>query len=123
RRRSSTSAIWWNSAIPTTSSPIRAIRAPKAISAAASAEAGRQEGKPMSANDPHILSAFDRDLEAVQALVLKMGGMVEAAIIESAQALEHRDSDLADAVRDRDRAIDALEMQINTEAARIIAIR
>lgn len=77
----------------------------------------------MSAKDPHILSAFDRDLESVQALVLKMGGMVEAAIIESAQALEHRDTALADAVRDRDRAIDALEMQINTEAARIIAIR
>ncbi len=77
----------------------------------------------MSPKDPHIMTAFDRDLDSVQALVLKMGGMVEAAIVESAQALEHRDSDLADAVRDRDRAIDALEMQINTEAARIIAIR
>ena len=31
----------------------------------------------------HILSAFDRDLETVQALVVKMGGMVEAAIAEA----------------------------------------
>lgn len=77
----------------------------------------------MSANEPHILSAFDRDLEAVQAMVLKMGGLVEAAIVESVQALERRDRDLADAVRAGDRAIDALEVQINTEAARIIAIR
>ncbi len=31
-------------------------------------------------NDPHIASAFDRDLEAIQALIMRMGGLVEAAI-------------------------------------------
>ena len=36
----------------------------------------------------HILSAFDRDLETVQALVVKMGGLVESAISEAAAALE-----------------------------------
>jgi phosphate transport system protein len=71
----------------------------------------------------HILSAFDRDLEAVQALVVKMGGMVEAAILDAAQALETRDEDLAQEVRKRDKAIDALEEQINHEAARLIALR
>ncbi len=71
----------------------------------------------------HIASAFDRDLEAVQALVVKMGGMVEAAILDAAQALEARDEDLADQVRKRDKAIDRLEEQINEEAARLIALR
>ena len=33
----------------------------------------------------HISSAFDRDLEAIQALLMKMGGLTEAAIIEAAK--------------------------------------
>lgn len=71
----------------------------------------------------HIVSAFDRDLETVQALVVKMGGMVEAAISDAATALSKRDEELAEDVRRRDRAIDELEMQINHEAARLIALR
>ncbi|MFT3690731.1 phosphate signaling complex protein PhoU [Paenirhodobacter sp.] len=71
----------------------------------------------------HILSAFDRDLETVQALVVKMGGLVEAQIVDAATALETRDDDLAQSVRKRDRAVDALEEQINAEAARLIALR
>ena len=74
-------------------------------------------------SERHILSAFDRDLETVQALVVKMGGMVESAIHDAAIALETRDEELADDVRRRDQAIDALEMQINEEAARLIALR
>lgn len=74
-------------------------------------------------NERHILSAFDRDLEAVQALVVKMGGMVESAIHDAALALESRDEEKSEEVRRRDKAIDALEMQINEEAARLIALR
>ena len=74
-------------------------------------------------NDPHIARAFDRDLEAIQALVLKMGGLVEAALLDAALALESRDDELAAKVRAGDKAVDALEEQINTEAARVIALR
>ncbi len=74
-------------------------------------------------SDPHIASAFDRDFEAVQAMIARMGGLVEAAILDAARALETRDDELADAVRKGDRAIDALEEQINAEAARLIALR
>ena len=74
-------------------------------------------------SERHILSAFDRDLETVQAMVVKMGGMVESAINDAATALETRDDELAEAVRRRDKAIDALELQINEEAARLIALR
>ncbi|PZO68102.1 MAG: phosphate transport system regulatory protein PhoU [Paracoccus denitrificans] len=73
--------------------------------------------------DKHIASAFDRDLETVQALVMKMGGLVETAIADAARALEARDDELAEEVRRSDRAIDALEAQINEEAARLIALR
>jgi phosphate transport system protein len=71
----------------------------------------------------HIASAFDRDLEAIQAHVMRMGGLVEAAILDAAEALETRDEELAQRVRAGDKAIDALEEQINAECARVIAIR
>ena len=74
-------------------------------------------------NDAHIASAFDRDLEAIQAMLMKMGGMVEDAILNGAKSLEDRDLELAEKVRAGDKAIDALEEQINEEATRVIALR
>jgi phosphate transport system protein len=71
----------------------------------------------------HILTVFDRDLEAAQALVMRMGGLVEAALLDAAEALDARDDDLAAQVRGGDEAIDALEDQINAECARLIALR
>ncbi|GGE09440.1 phosphate uptake regulator, PhoU [Gemmobacter megaterium] len=74
-------------------------------------------------HQPHIASAFDRDLEAVQALIMKMGGLVEAAILDCARALETRDEELARQVVAGDKVIDALEAQVNDETARLIALR
>ena len=50
-------------------------------------------------NEQHIASAFDRDLEAIQAQIMKMGGLVENAILEAAISLETRDEERAEAVR------------------------
>ena len=74
-------------------------------------------------NTAHIVTAFDRDLESAQALVMRMGGLVETALLDAAEALDTRDEDLATRVRAGDAAIDALEDQINTECARLIALR
>lgn len=71
--------------------------------------------------DPHIRSAFDKNLEAVQAQVMRMGGLVEDSILRAAEALDKRDEALAEQVRTGDRAIDAMEEMIHTECARIIA--
>ena len=49
--------------------------------------------------DKHIVSAFDRDLEGIQTQIMKMGGLVEAAILDAAQSLEDRDEDMAERVR------------------------
>ena len=73
--------------------------------------------------EQHIASAFDRDLEAILAQIMKMGGLVEVAISDAALCLETRDLDLAEAVRKKDKAIDDLEERINEEAARVIALR
>ena len=54
---------------------------------------------------------------------MKMGGLVEAAIMGAATSLETRDEELALKVRRDDKAIDALEEALNVEAARVIALR
>ena len=71
----------------------------------------------------HILTAFDRDLEVAQALVMRMGGLVETALLEAAEALDRRDEDLAARVRAGDAAIDALEDQINAHCDELLALR
>jgi len=71
----------------------------------------------------HIAAVFDRDLERIQALVMKMGGLAEAALNDAATALEARDGELAEAVRAGDAALDALEEEINAECVRLIALR
>ncbi|MEM6374800.1 MAG: phosphate signaling complex protein PhoU [Pseudomonadota bacterium] len=74
-------------------------------------------------SDEHISSAFDRDLETVQTLIMKMGGLVEEAIMNAAISLESGDDELADRVVRNDAAIDVLEDQVNEESARLIALR
>ena len=66
--------------------------------------------------DLHIVSSFDRDLEEIQAHIMKMGGLVEEAILDASQSLIKRDEELSQQVRERDAAIDALEELINDGA-------
>ncbi len=73
--------------------------------------------------EQHITSVFDRDLEAIQAHIMKMGGLVEAQILDAAKSLDERDEELAARVREADEQIDALEELVNEEAARLIALR
>ena len=74
-------------------------------------------------DEQHIASAFDRDLESIQAHVMKMGGLVEDAIRNGAKSLKNRDEEQAEQVRKADKAIDALEEQINQECALLLALR
>ena len=73
--------------------------------------------------DQHIQSVFDRDLEEIQAQIMKMGGLVEVAILDAVRSLTERDEELAMKVRQSDKQVDELEEQINETAARIIALR
>ncbi len=71
----------------------------------------------------HIVSSFDHDLEALQARVVKMGGLVETAIRNALTALETRDLRLGQAVRDGDRVIDRMDEEIKSDAALVLARR
>ena len=73
--------------------------------------------------EPHIRTAFDNDLDAVKAQVGRMGGLVEKALLNAAEALETGDLALAAQVRADDKMIDDLEDMIQSECARIIALR
>lgn len=70
---------------------------------------------------PHTETLFDRDLDAIEARIMKMGGMVERALADAACSLDTRDEELAEKVRLRDAVIDQLEATITDEATRIIA--
>ncbi|MCY4304597.1 MAG: phosphate signaling complex protein PhoU [Aestuariivita sp.] len=74
-------------------------------------------------SDQHIQSAFDRDLEYIQAKIMKMGGLVEDAIRHGAESVISRDEDLARQVRQGDACIDAITDKVNEDAARVIALR
>lgn len=77
----------------------------------------------MPDSDSHIVSSFDRDLEALQAHLLRMGSLVEKALVGAAHALEVHDLPAADAIIAGDKAVDSLEEFIQTEAASLIARR
>lgn len=74
-------------------------------------------------NDKHIVSSFDRDLESIQATVMKMGGLVEEALSDATQALKTRDIELAEKVRKGDKTIDEHDLAVKTDAARLLALR
>ncbi|MBQ2261373.1 MAG: phosphate signaling complex protein PhoU [Loktanella sp.] len=74
-------------------------------------------------NDQHIVASFDRDLESIQASVMKMGGLVEQALSDAAKALKTRDAELAEQVRKGDGIIDELDLMVKSDAARLLALR
>ena len=77
----------------------------------------------MTIETPHIASAFDREIEALLAQLVLMSGLVETALVDSSIALEAQDTKAAEALIKADKAIDALDEQINLTAAGIIARR
>ncbi len=69
------------------------------------------------------MSIFDDELRNLKEKVLKMGILVEAAIRDSIKALVERDSDLAREVIKKDHQINALDVEIDEECIRLIALR
>lgn len=69
------------------------------------------------------MAIFDEELRNLKERILKMGFLVEAAIRDSIKALVERDSRLAGEVIKRDHQINALDVEIDEECIRLIAIR
>jgi phosphate transport system protein len=65
---------------------------------------------------------FDREIEHLKQLLLRMGAMVEESINESIAALLERDTDAAQRVIDADTAIDQMELEIDQHTIELIAM-
>lgn len=64
---------------------------------------------------------FDRDIEEIKDLLLRMGAMVEDTISQSIRALMERDTELAEDVIARDDEIDRMEVEIDQKTIELIA--
>ena len=71
----------------------------------------------------HIVSAFDDDLINVQAKISEMGGVVEELLRDALVAFKNRDAELAQAVIEKDKVLDAMELGLEELATQIIALR
>ena len=65
---------------------------------------------------------LERDLEQLRRRLLDVGSLVESATNRAITALTHRQPELADGVFDADDEIDALEVQIEEECLKILAL-
>ncbi|HSM53480.1 phosphate signaling complex protein PhoU [Altererythrobacter litoralis] len=71
----------------------------------------------------HTVKAFDEDITRLRGLIAEMGGLAEVSINEALDALVRGDEVLADQIVARDKKIDALEMEVDKLAVRVIALR
>ena len=71
----------------------------------------------------HTVKSYDNDIHQLRSLISQMGGLCEAQILASIDALIRRDADAALAVVATDARIDALETEAEALAIRIIALR
>lgn len=69
----------------------------------------------------HTNKQFDADLESVRSQFLQMGGLVEAMIQDAVQAVPTGDLDLVDKVRDREKQVNRLEVEIDERIGLILA--
>jgi len=65
---------------------------------------------------------FDREIENLKELLLRMGAMVEEQITQSIRALLERDTAVAQRVIDGDSAIDRMELEIDQHTVELIAM-
>ena len=71
----------------------------------------------------HISQQFDLELESVRTRLLAMGGLVEQQIADAVSALTNGNEALAREVIARDHQVNAMEVALDEECERILAIR
>lgn len=69
----------------------------------------------------HTNKQFHSDLESTRSLFLQMGGLVEAMVQEGMEALTSGDLSLVDRVREREKDVNRLEVEIDELISLLIA--
>ncbi len=77
----------------------------------------------LGATMAHIVSAFDEDLIQVQAKISEMGGLCEELLSKALESVQSRDAGLAREIVARDKLLDAMEIDLEEQVVRIIALR
>ena len=71
----------------------------------------------------HTVKAFSEELEALSALLSRMGGLSESMVADSVSAVARRDTALAQDVIGRDGRVDEIEREVEKQIVRILALR
>lgn len=71
----------------------------------------------------HTVKAFTEELDAITQEVARMGGLAETAVTDSLAAVGRRDTELAQAIIQRDAKIDAAQRDIERRAIKLFALR
>jgi phosphate transport system protein len=71
----------------------------------------------------HTDKAFEKDLRDLREKLLAMGARVERQIADSMRALTERESKLAETVTESDKELNRLEIEIDNQCRKILALR
>jgi phosphate transport system protein len=71
----------------------------------------------------HIVKAYSDELERLNGIIVKMGGLAEAQIARAIDALDKRHLELAEQVIRDDEKVDALNYEVDMQATRLLALR
>jgi phosphate transport system protein len=71
----------------------------------------------------HIVKSYDEQLKKLHDTLVRMGGLVEAQISASMQALSRRDANLALATVEGDKRVDEMERQVDEQVVQLLALR
>ena len=71
----------------------------------------------------HISRRFNEELEEVRSKVLHMGGVVETQLANALRVMSSDETDLAKEVINADNIVNSLEVDIDEECTRILALR
>lgn len=71
----------------------------------------------------HIVKSYEDELNALTAETARMGGLTEAQVADSLDAVLKRDRNLAEQIIGRDERLDVLQADIERKSIRLIALR
>jgi phosphate transport system protein len=71
----------------------------------------------------HTVKSYDDELNRMSNTIMTMGGAVEAQLVQAIQALVRQDTEFARTTVEGDEKIDDLEMEIDHQAMRLLALR
>ena len=73
--------------------------------------------------EKHLSTRFDSELSAICARVLEMGGLVESQTVQAMYALTHFSSETAAQVLEAEQRVNRMEVEIDLDLQRTIAMR